>query len=200
MKIWGLVSAAIFLVSAALSCGSSTPTSTPLPTPARGATATPGPSEDVTSAENHYESGVALQEQGLLESAILEYELAIELDPQDEVVYTARGSAYNMLGEFERAIKDFSEAMRLNFRYALAHHYSGIAYLNLGDARRAVQNLNRAIEFDSPLLAESHATRAVAHALLGNDDAAQQDADRAVQSGVDPSRMAERITEARKQR
>lgn len=65
----------------------------------------------LSEAEEHYNAGVELQEQGRLEEAIAEYDEAIRLDPQDAVVYYNRGFAYDDLGQHQRAIQDYDEAI-----------------------------------------------------------------------------------------
>ena len=59
----------------------------------------------LSEAEQHYNAGVELQEQGRLEEAIAEYDEAIRLDPQDADVYNNRGIAYDELGQLQRAIQ-----------------------------------------------------------------------------------------------
>ena len=65
------------------------------------------------TAEQHYNVGVALLEEGQYEQAILELDKALELDPTIKVdpayakAYSDRGLAYSNQGEYDSAIVDY---------------------------------------------------------------------------------------------
>ena len=55
-------------------------------------------------ATRQYRDGVRLQQKGLLEEAIAEYDQVIERDPYFVQAYCNRGSAYHQLGKPELTI------------------------------------------------------------------------------------------------
>ena len=95
-----------------------------------------GPSE----AEERFNSGVNLQEQGRLEEAIGEYDKTIRLDSQHASAYNNRGGVYNELGQHERAIKDLDKAISLDPQLASAYKNRGNTYRKLGQHERAIQD------------------------------------------------------------
>ena len=58
----------------------------------------------LSEAEERYNAGVDLQEEGRLLEAIAEYDEAIRLDPELAGAYVNRGAAYDDLGQLDRSI------------------------------------------------------------------------------------------------
>ncbi len=69
----------------------------------------------------------------------------------------------------------------------------------MGDYQRAIDDLDEAIRLD-PELALAYYNRALASTLLGNDAAARQDIDRAVELGMDRATLEPAIDEIKQQR
>ena len=70
-------------------------------------------------AENHYNAGVELQEQGRAEDAIAEYDQAILLDPRYAVAYINRAVVYTILGKDAEAEKNIGRAVQLGIDLAV---------------------------------------------------------------------------------
>lgn len=85
-------------------------------------------SNQFPKAEQHFDSGVELPEQGRLKQAISAYDEALRLNPQYAKAYNNRGFAYDNLGQYQRAIQDYDEAIRLDPKLALAYANRGVAY------------------------------------------------------------------------
>ena len=66
-------------------------------------------------AENHYITGVELQERGNLLAAISEYDEAIRLDPELAKAYANRALAYTALGRDAEAARDAEKAIELGY-------------------------------------------------------------------------------------
>jgi len=79
--------------------------------------------------------------QGRLEEAIVEYDQALHLNPQD-----AQASAYYNLGEYPQAIEDLNEAIRLNPQDANAYANRAISYTFLGQDAEAQHDIERSVE------------------------------------------------------
>lgn len=148
----------------------------------------------LSEAEQHYNAGVKLQEQGQLNEAITEYDKAIQLDPKMVQVYNNRGNAYLDLGQPQRAIPDYDEAIRLNPNYAAAYSNRGFAYINQGQHQRAIQDYNEAIRLD-PNHTNAYAGRALTYTLLRKDQEAEQDVAKAVELGLGVAKLKTAIEE-----
>ena len=83
--------------------------------------------------------GVALRKQGKWQEAVVEYQRALEVDPQDDTIYYNMGMAYAEAENFSDALKCMEKA--LSFNPDLPYVAPGVAY-NVGmvmfkSARRA---------------------------------------------------------------
>ena len=80
-----------------------------------------------------------------LELAIQDYDMAIQLDPNDAMAYANRGIAYDELGEDQLAIHDFDKAIQLNPNYTKAYFERGSAYNKQGEWELAIQDFGDVI-------------------------------------------------------
>ncbi len=154
--------------------------------------------KNASEAKRHYNEGVELEGQGVLQEALEEYTLAIELTDFAQA-HNNRGAVYARLGQFERAIQDYDEAIQLDPQYALAHFNRGAAYLDLRQFQRAIDDLDEAIRLGTRL-AGTYASRAVAYTGLGADAQAKADIDTALQLGFDAVVLMEEIEKVRNER
>ena len=99
----------------------------------------------LSAAEQHFNAGFELQEEGRLTEAILDYDEAIGLEPQFTQAYNNRGIAYDDLGQYQRAIQDFDEAIRLDPEFAEAYANRAIAHTLLGNDVEAKLDIDRAV-------------------------------------------------------
>jgi len=67
-----------------------------------------------SSAQEHFDKGVAYCDQGEFDEAIQEFTEAIELDLEYAVAYNNRGFVYMELGEKDKAISDFEKCIELS--------------------------------------------------------------------------------------
>ena len=75
-----------------------------------------------------YQGGKRLQEKGMLEEAIAEYDKVLERDPYFVQAYSNRGATYHKLGKPELTIIDLNEAIRLQPKLAVGYNERGMAY------------------------------------------------------------------------
>ena len=92
-----------------------------------------------------------------------------------------------------------SEVIHQESLLALTYWERCNEYFNLGEYQRAIEDYGRAIRLDSEF-AFPFADRAIAYTLLGDDDEAQQDVDRAVGLGFGRGRLDGEIEEIKRQR
>ena len=163
---------------------SPTPTPTRKPTPTITPTATPIP---VAEAAEHYEAGLALQRQGRLKEAMIEYDSAIRLNPGHVMAYYNRGIAYYNLDRHGSAIDDFGEAIHLDPGFADAFNNRGAAYYQLGQYQRAIEGYDLVIILDSKNV-DAHYNRGIAYGKLDRHRRAIEDFDKAIR--LDPEYAA----------
>lgn len=158
--------------------------------------------EPVTAAEKNFCHAVSLGFGGGSRTAILYYDLVIELSADDERVpkpklgagagdspygegwlITAalnnRGVKYIALGELDNARADFSEALSIDPSMEMAYRNRALVHIRNGDYAAAVDDYDSAIAYSryqglsySEL---AYLGRAVAHKLAGDDDKAAAD-------------------------
>jgi tetratricopeptide (TPR) repeat protein len=142
--------------------------------------------EGLSEAEQHFEAGNELQEQGQPREAIEEYNKAIELDPEMADAYNNRGRAYIVRGMYESAIEDLDEAIRLDPEMAIAYNNRGLAYVGLGEYERAIEDYDEAIRLD-PDYASAYNNRGAAYFRLGEFERAIEDCTEAIR--IDPDHI-----------
>ena len=78
--------------------------------------------------------------------AIADYSKAIELDPNDSLVYFLRGGEKNLLDDYYAAIADFTKAIEIDPNFAIAYSQRGSAKGGLGDINGACADMKKAIK------------------------------------------------------
>jgi lipoprotein NlpI len=128
--------------------------------------------------------GIAYRNKNDLDSAIMDFNSALEINPNDDKVLNNRGAAYMYKGDNDRAIKDYDRAIMLNPDYFIAIKNRGAAYVNKGDYDRALLDYNRALEIN-PQHPFALQTRGILHFFTGDYQDALQDETSAMMA--DPS-------------
>ncbi len=143
--------------------------------------------EDSTNASLWALRGLTRQEKGEVYNAVVDYNMAIRLDPENSMNYVYRGrlrqkelNTEKQDVAAEKAFMDFSEAIRLDPTNAEAYACRGIFCLAKLDDNDAIDNLCKAISLD-PTSANAYAYRA--SAWVGKEEflAAIEDATEALQ-------------------
>lgn len=120
---------------------------------------------------------------GDYQSALRDYNKAIELNPRYANAYYNRGTVYNSLDYYPQAIEDFSKAIELNPKDAQYYNNRGSAYNSLGKYREAIKDYNTAIELN-PQDAYAYYNRGVAYSQLGYHEQAFKNYKRAADLGL----------------
>jgi putative GTP pyrophosphokinase len=79
------------------------------------------------------------------ETALDDFNKAIELESGDTRVYTNRGLTYRMLKNYERALKDFNKSIELNPLWPDTFYGRSLTYYDLGNINAALEDCDRAI-------------------------------------------------------
>jgi len=85
---------------------------------------------------------------GNYESALENYNKAIELNPTYAEAYFFRGNVYAVIENFEKAIEDCTEAIKLDPKLANAYSIRGICYIKLGKDIEAIADLEEALRLN----------------------------------------------------
>jgi len=133
-------------------------------------------------AQVHFYSGYIHQEHlGDVETAIADYDRAIDLEPEYAEAYNNRGNAYLDLGDLERAVEDYDRSLELgNPEPHLVYNNRGNAYRQQSEYERAIGDYEQAIELQ-PDFAEGYHNRGIAYADKGMIDQAIADYTRAIE-------------------
>jgi tetratricopeptide (TPR) repeat protein len=145
--------------------------------------------EDPAFAD-HFNRGIALQNNGQYERALSELEEAIRIDATSPLPYINRGVIFRIQGRLEDAIADFTRAIEAKPKHDYVPNYNGRqqAYLRRGEIyliqlkqyAKAIADFDKAIELD-PMDADALNKRGHTYALLGQHEKAIADETRALQ-------------------
>jgi len=114
----------------------------------------------VEQSKDYFNKAFKLQSEGLLEEAIENYNLSIELFPTPEA-YTFLGWTYSLLGDYERAIEECKNAIEIDPDY-------GNPYNDIGAYLLAQRKVEEAIPYiEMALNAKRYDAYHFAHLNLG---------------------------------
>jgi tetratricopeptide (TPR) repeat protein len=133
--------------------------------------------------EAHYNLAAMLQSRGATQEALLQFQAALELRPDDATVENALGGALLELHRIAEAVHHLTAATTARPEYFDAHYNLGIALANAGEFPRAAQEFATAVKL-RPLDAAAEANLGAALAELGETKNAIAHFNRALQ--LDP--------------
>ena len=145
---------------------------------------------------DYYHRGVESASRGKADDAILDFNKAIIIAPQNAEAYYNRALAFETEGDYRDAMSDFLEAAALdpaknaevqaiilNPKFAIAYNYRGSDYYKKGDYDHAIKDYNQAIQLD-PKYVLAYLYRADVYFRKGDYSHAISDYDQAIQ--LDP--------------
>jgi Flp pilus assembly protein TadD len=94
--------------------------------------------------------GIALQQKGDLDGAIVKYREALALDPKDEQAHLGLGSALQKKGDPDGAIAEYRQALAAKPDLAGAHIGLGYCLYAKGDKAGAIRELKAYLQNPSP--------------------------------------------------
>lgn len=128
--------------------------------------------------------GISCFKKGQMEDAVSELNKAINLDPEKDVAYFVRGSAYQRLDQLDNAISDYNKAIELNPSLAVAYQNRGSVYYIQGLFENAIPDYSKAIEIN-PGLAAAYQDRGNIYQNQGQPDKAISDYNKALELNGD---------------
>jgi tetratricopeptide (TPR) repeat protein len=100
----------------------------------------------ITTATTYLNKGNKYFDEENWTQAIVEYNKAIEMDPEMVEAYNNRGSAYIELGEFEKAIADYTKSIEIDPTNIILYYDRSMAYNHTGEWDKAIDDCNRVFE------------------------------------------------------
>lgn len=119
-------------------------------------------------------AGALLYNFGNYKSAIDNYSLAIQCNPQDEIAYVNRGIARVVIAEYEAAIEDLNQTLQINPQNAQAYAERGLARAMIGENETAIEDCSHAIQLN-PEYYRAYYGRGAARSYMGDIPGAIED-------------------------
>jgi tetratricopeptide (TPR) repeat protein len=98
----------------------------------------------------HWYIGDSLSKKRDYNGAIVAFNKALEIDPENVTVLNSRGIAYGNKGDDERALADYDSCLKLRPNFASAHNNRGIIFMRKGDFEQAYNEFSDAIRLNVP--------------------------------------------------
>ncbi len=105
-------------------------------------------SNDIKEAERCFKRGEKLYDNDEYEKAIIEFDLAISLNPNHGHAYNTRGLCFYYQNDLDEALKDYNRAIKLLPNQSMGYYNRAMLYCDLAEFDKAIRNYNRAIELD----------------------------------------------------
>ena len=132
----------------------------------------------VNTAMIYNNRGHALTELNQKERALKDLKRAVELDPNYSMAYNNLGYLYLKLEKYNAALEYLKKAESMNTANDTIYANLGVAYFELHDYDNALSALNASIELN-PNVPSTLRTRAMCYRILGNEEMAEDDENRA---------------------
>jgi tetratricopeptide (TPR) repeat protein len=130
-------------------------------------------------AITYFKAGLKSHQSGNYDSAMKDYDKAIELAPELSEAYTNRGLMYIHFGKYKQAVKDFDKSIELESKQSVAYRGRAWTYSALKNYQQAIKDWDKAIELE-PRHAGSYIQRGYAYTKLGNYQQATNDLNKAL--------------------
>ena len=124
-----------------------------------------------SSVEEHFRQGNKYAQAGEFEKAIVEFEAALQIDPDNVSARSNLGVVYYNLGRLDEAIQQYQEAIARAPSDADIHSNLAAAFVQKGQLDKALQEYESAVDIN-PELAEAHFGLGVVYQQTGRTDEA----------------------------
>ena len=136
--------------------------------------------------------GIAYNRLGEYKLAIADFNQVIRMTPGQDEAFYERGSAFGNLNNVNKARADFSSAININSEDPRYFNARGFSYASVGKYEEALDDYDKAVFLD-PSLGIVYANRAIVHAIVGDDEAADRDLLLADDTGVGSDILKEEV-------
>jgi TonB family protein len=139
-----------------------------------------------TPADFYSKRADASLAKGEVDSALADYDKALEIKADDPSLYVSRGKAHFTKKSFDQSVKDYDKAIELAPKTAVAFLSRGASYEKLGDVQKALKDYKAAVDVDG-----ANAT-AKAEVKRIEDQLAKEEADRVAKEQAEKAEAARR--------
>ncbi len=88
--------------------------------------------------------GIDFSEKGQYDQALAEFNRALNINPQDPMLYNYRGKVYWAKGQNDKALADFTQALSIDPKNGRAYEYRSLVYCSLEDFAKALADVEKA--------------------------------------------------------
>lgn len=92
--------------------------------------------------------GLVLTDKGRNEEAIIEYQKALSVQPDNAVAHNSMGVAFKNLGNIDKAIEEYKRAVAIDKSYYKAYNNLGVAYYKKNFFQEAEKYFQKALEIE----------------------------------------------------
>ena len=80
--------------------------------------------------------------------ALVEYDMALELNPDNPIHLNNKGYTLNLLGRYPEAVQLFNKAIELQPEFAYPYSNRGLSRIKAGEVAQGLADINRSLELD----------------------------------------------------
>ncbi|NJN61895.1 MAG: tetratricopeptide repeat protein [Coleofasciculaceae cyanobacterium RL_1_1] len=99
-------------------------------------------------AQAFYQRGLQKVEEGDEPGALLDFDRAIDLNPDDANAYYKRANVHFDMGNYEMALADYSTAIKLNPNDSDAYFNRGLAQMDMGNLQGAITDFSSVLQLN----------------------------------------------------
>ena len=97
-------------------------------------------------AEIYFSKGILAFDERKFEEAAIDFEKALQADPENPNILFQLGRTYNRLKELDDAVLNLEKAIKINPQFKDANYELGVAYFNTGEFEKALRELDTVIK------------------------------------------------------
>lgn len=102
--------------------------------------------ENIQKAAVHYTIGLSYFNENKVQMAFVEFQKALEFNPNDKKVLDALGQIYLKFEDFQKAKESFRKAIVIDSNFSEAHNNLGVTYGRMGQWSDAIDSFKAALK------------------------------------------------------
>ena len=123
-------------------------------------------STSIRDTSNYFAIGTSRADEKDYAAAIIEFDKAIQLNPEYAEAFMNRGASKMSLGKYKEALIDLNIAITLAINYPEAYKHRGTVKFSLKDTIGAIADISKAIEMEPTTYYTAYQSRAFIKNIL----------------------------------